>query len=136
MYQDAKERYSRYNIDTEAVLEKMKHIPVSINCWQGDDVIGFEKGAGALSGGIQTTGNYPGRARNAQELMQDFEFASSLIPGAKRLNLHASYLISDRDKDRNEIEPEDYKAWVDFAKKNSLGLDFTTISLSHPRTKT
>ena len=132
MYQDAKERYSRYNIDTEAVLEKMKHIPVSINCWQGDDVIGFEKGAGTLSGGIQTTGNYPGRARNAQELMQDFEFASSLIPGAKRLNLHASYLISDRDKDRNEIEPEDYKAWVEFAKKNSLGLDFNPTCFSHP----
>ncbi len=132
MYQDAKERYSRYGVDTEAVLEKIRNIPISINCWQGDDVIGFEKGARALSGGIQTTGNYPGRARNAAELMDDFRFASSFIPGAKRLNLHASYLISDKEKDRNEIEPEDYRAWVDFAKANGLGLDFNPTCFSHP----
>ena len=132
MYQDAKERYSRYGIDTEAVIAKIKTIPISMNCWQGDDVIGFEKGARALSGGIQTTGNYPGRARNAEELMRDFEFASSFIPGAKRLNLHASYLVSSKEKDRNEIEPEDYKAWVDFARKNNLGLDFNPTCFSHP----
>ena len=132
MYQDAKERYSRYGVDTEAVLEKIRNIPISINCWQGDDVIGFEKGARALSGGIQTTGNYPGRARNAAELMDDFRFASSFIPGAKRLNLHASYLITDKEKDRNEIEPEDYRAWVDFAKANGLGLDFNPTCFSHP----
>ncbi len=132
MYEEAREVYKKYNIDTEAVLEKIKNVPISINCWQGDDVIGFEKNAQALSGGIQTTGNYPGRARNAEELMADFAFASSLIPGAKRLNLHASYLVSDEAKDRNQIEEKDFKAWVDFAKKNNLGLDFNPTCFSHP----
>lgn len=132
MYSEAKETYARYGIDTEKVLEQIRKVPVSINCWQGDDVIGFEKNAGSLSGGIQTTGNYPGRARNAQELMRDFEFALSFIPGAKRLNLHASYLVTDKVKDRNEIEAEDYRAWTEFAKKNRLGLDFNPTCFSHP----
>lgn len=132
MYSEAKEIYARYGIDTEKVLAQLAKVPVSINCWQGDDVIGFEKNAGPLTGGIQTTGNYPGRARNPQELMNDFTFASSLIPGAKRLNLHASYLISDRPKDRNEITEEDFRAWVDYAKAHGLGLDFNPTCFSHP----
>ena len=132
MYSEAKEIYARYGIDTEKVLAQLAEVPVSINCWQGDDVIGFEKNAGPLTGGIQTTGNYPGRARNPQELMNDFTFASSLIPGAKRLNLHASYLISDRPKDRNEITEEDFRTWVDYAKAHGLGLDFNPTCFSHP----
>ena len=113
-------------------IETLRKTPVSINCWQGDDVIGFEKGASALSGGIQTTGDHPGRARTPKELMADFEFASSMIPGAKRLNLHASYLVTDRQTDRDGIRPEDYQAWIDFAKKNKLGLDFNPTCFSHP----
>lgn len=132
MYSEAKEIYARYGIDTEKVLAQLAKVPVSINCWQGDDVIGFEKNAGPLTGGIQTTGNYPGRARNPQELMNDFTFASSLIPGAKRLNLHASYLISDRPKDRNEITEEDFRPWIDYAKAHELGLDFNPTCFSHP----
>lgn len=132
MYSEAKEIYARYGIDTEKVLAQLAKVPVSINCWQGDDVIGFEKNAGPLTGGIQTTGNYPGRARNPQELMDDFTFASSLIPGAKRLNLHASYLISDRPKDRNEITEEDFRPWIDYAKAHGLGLDFNPTCFSHP----
>lgn len=132
MYSEAKEIYARYGIDTEKVLAQLAKVPVSINCWQGDDVIGFEKNAGPLTGGIQTTGNYPGRARNPQELMNDFTFASSLIPGAKRLNLHASYLISDRTKDRNEITEEDFRPWIDYAKAHGLGLDFNPTCFSHP----
>lgn len=132
MYSEAKEIYARYGIDTEKVLAQLAKVPVSINCWQGDDVIGFEKNAGPLTGGIQTTGNYPGRARNPQELMNDFTFASSLIPGAKRLNLHASYLISDRLKDRNEITEEDFRPWIDYAKAHGLGLDFNPTCFSHP----
>ena len=132
MYEEARKTYAEYGIDTEKVLRTFRDIPVSINCWQGDDVIGFEKNARALSGGIQTTGNYPGRARNAEELMDDFSFASSMIPGAKRLNLHASYLVTDKEKDRNEIEPEDYRAWVDFAREKGIGLDFNPTCFSHP----
>ena len=132
MYEEARKTYAEYGIDTEKVLRTFREVPVSINCWQGDDVIGFEKNARALSGGIQTTGNYPGRARNAEELMDDFSFASSMIPGAKRLNLHASYLVTDKEKVRNEIEPEDYRAWVDFAREKGIGLDFNPTCFSHP----
>lgn len=132
MYEEARKTYAQYGIDTEKVLSIFRDVPVSINCWQGDDVIGFEKNARALSGGIQTTGNYPGRARDAKELMDDFSFASSMIPGAKRLNLHASYLVTDKEKDRNEIEPEDYSAWVDFARERGIGLDFNPTCFSHP----
>ena len=135
MYEDARKRYASFGIDTEKALDTLKEIPISIHCWQGDDVIGFEKNAGALSGGIQTTGNYPGKARNAEELMADFEEALKLIPGKKRLNLHASYRITERDVDRDAIEPEDFSAWVGFARKNDLGLDFNPTCFSHPMVK-
>lgn len=132
MYTDAKELYARHGVDTDAAIRTALSIPISINCWQGDDVIGFEKGARALSGGIQTTGNYPGRARTPEELAADFEFAASFIPGVKKLNLHASYLVSGRDVDRDGIEPEDYRFWVDLAKRMGIGIDFNPTCFSHP----
>ena len=135
MYEEARKRYASYGIDTEKAIETLRNIPISINCWQGDDVIGFEKGAGALTGGIQTTGSYPGRARNAEELMADFSLAISMIPGRKRLNLHASYLITERETGRDTIEPEDFAPWVDYAKRHGLGLDFNPTFFSHPMVK-
>lgn len=135
MYEEARKIYASYGINTEEAIKKLLEIPISINCWQGDDVIGFEKNASMLSGGIQATGNYPGRARNAVELMEDFQKAISFIPGKKRLNLHASYLITDRKCDRDTIEPSDYDKWVSFAKENDLGLDFNPTCFSHRMVK-
>ncbi len=134
-YEYAKKRYAEYGVDTEKALDVLSNIPISIQCWQADDVRGFERNAKSLSGGIQATGNYPGRARNPKELMDDFSFAISLIPGKKKLNLHASYLSSGRDVDRNKIEPEDYKEWVDYAKREGIGLDFNPTFFSHPMVK-
>lgn len=103
-----------------------------MHCWQGDDVAGFENPEGSLTGGIQATGNYPGKARNAQELRADLEQALSLIPGPKRLNLHAIYLESTTPVARNEIKPEHFKHWVEWAKRQQLGLDFNPSCFSHP----
>lgn len=128
----AKQQYEAQGINVDAAIEKLENIAVSMHCWQGDDVVGFETGAGALSGGIQTTGNYPGKARNAQELRQDLEFAMSLIPGAKRLNLHAIYLESETPVSRDQIQPEHFKNWVEWAKKMRIGLDFNPSCFSHP----
>lgn len=115
MYDLAKQEYKAIGIDTDAAIECLKHIPVSIHCWQGDDVIGLD-GGGTLSGGIQTTGNYPGRARNFEELKADIKKAFSLMPGKKRLNLHASYAILNGEQvDRNAYRPEHFAPWVDFA---------------------
>ncbi len=111
-------------MDVEEALRQLDRLPVSMHCWQGDDVAGFENPAGSLTGGIQATGNYPGKARNAEELRADLEQALSLIPGPKRLNLHAIYLESDAPVARNEIKPEHFKNWVTWAKANKLGLDF------------
>ena len=135
MYEEAKRRYASFGVDTEKAIDILSSVPISINCWQGDDVRGFEKGAGELSGGIQATGNYPGAARNAEELMQDFKKVLSLVPGTKRLNLHASYLITGRDVGRDSIEPEDYKPWVDYAKELGIGLDFNPTLFSSPMVK-
>ena len=129
----AREIYSRYGVDVDAAIESVKNTPVSIQCWQGDDVGGFEAQDGDLTGGIQSTGNYPGKARNIDELRRDFEFASSLIPGKKKFSLHAIYLDADGKKiPRNEIAPEHFASWVDWAKKNSFGLDFNPTFFSHP----
>ena len=129
----AREIYSRYGVDVDAAIESVKNTPVSIQCWQGDDVGGFEAQDGDLTGGIQSTGNYPGKARNIDELRRDFEFASSLIPGKKKFSLHAIYLDADGKKiPRNEIAPEHFASWVDWAKKNSFGLDFIPTFFSHP----
>ncbi|MDE6442712.1 MAG: L-rhamnose isomerase [Clostridia bacterium] len=134
MYQLAKKEYEKYGIDTESAIAKLKDIPVSIHCWQGDDVIGLD-GGGSLSGGIQTTGNYPGRARNFEELKADIKKAFALMPGKKRLNLHASYAVG-AIVDRDKYEPKHFKAWVDFAKEIGLqGIDFNPTMFSHDKVK-
>ena len=133
LYQIAKERYAAIGIDTEAVIEKLSKVGISMHCWQGDDVKGFEN-AGALTGGIQTTGNYPGAARNPKELMQDLDKAFSLIPGKHNVNVHACYGIYEDGKiaDRDQIKPEHFQAWVDYAKARGIGLDFNPTFFSHP----
>ena len=137
-YTEAKNAYAAFCVDTEKAISEVSDIPISIHCWQGDDVVGFD-GAGAASGGIQTTGNYPGRARTPEELMADIEKAFSLIPGKKRLNLHACYAILGGDLgkvDRDEYKPEYFKPWVDFAKRIGLdGIDFNPTCFSHPMVK-
>ncbi|UQY42435.1 L-rhamnose isomerase [Erwinia sp. PK3-005] len=128
----AKQRYAETGVDVEAAMNQLDTIPVSMHCWQGDDVRGFENPQGALTGGIQATGNYPGRARNAQELRADVDVALGLIPGPKRFNLHAIYLESEGPVDRNEIEPQHFANWVSWAKERQLGLDFNPTCFSHP----
>ena len=136
IYKLAKEQYAAYGIDTEAAIAKLERIPVSVHCWQGDDVIGLD-GGGALSGGIQTTGNYPGRARNFEELKADIKKAFSLMPGTKRLNLHASYaILSGEEVDRDAYRPEHFAPWVKFAKELGLaGIDFNPTMFSHKMIK-
>ena len=135
-YSDAKEIYLKYGIDTEKALEKLKDVCISVHCWQGDDVVGFDNKE-ALSGGIQTTGNYPGKARNPEELMADYDKAFSLIPGKKKLNLHACYGILEDGEEvgRDKIEPKHFKKWVDFAKERNMGIDFNPTFFSHPMVK-
>lgn len=135
-YESAKEIYARYGVDTEKALDTLSGITVSLHCWQGDDVTGFDSRQ-SLSGGIQTTGNYPGKARNPEELMRDIDMALSLMPGKKKLNLHASYAIfEDGDfADRNKIRPAHFAKWVKFAKDRGLGLDFNPTFFSHPMVK-
>lgn len=133
-YQLALRRYADIGIDTEKALQTLASIPVSIHCWQGDDVTGLESLGGALDGGIQVTGNYPGRARTFEELTRDFETALSLIPGCKRLNLHASYAIGGEGK-RDQLRPEHFVPWVAFAKAHQIGLDFNPTFFSHPMVK-
>lgn len=135
-YQEAKEVYAKIGVDTEQAIEKLGGTAISVHCWQGDDVVGLD-GGGAASGGIQTTGNYPGRARNFEELKQDLTKAFSLMPGKKRLNLHASYAILNGEKvDRNAYRPEHFAPWVEFAKQIGLdGIDFNPTMFSHPMVK-
>ena len=129
----ARERFAAQGVDTDVVLKALDAIPISIQCWQGDDVLGFESQNGNLTGGIQTTGNYMGRARNARELRDDLEVAFSLIPGRKRVNLHAIYLEADRPVERDQIEPCHFQRWVDWAREHNLGLDFNPTCFSHPK---
>ena len=133
-YESAREIYKAVGVDTDAAIEALKNIPISMHCWQGDDVIGFD-GAGALSGGIQATGNYPGRARTPEELMADMDKALSLIPGKHRINLHASYAIFEDGEsvDRDKLEPKHFAKWVEFAKERGLGIDFNPTMFSHPK---
>lgn len=135
-YEAAREKYRLAGVDTEAVIEKMMKIPVSLHCWQGDDVKGFDQD-GPLTGGIQTTGNYPGKARTPQELMADMEQALSLMPGKKKLNLHASYAVFEpgQEVDRDKLEPKHFEKWVEFAKKHQMGIDFNPTFFSHPKVK-
>ncbi len=131
-YDLATERYAEIGVDTESVLRKLDEIPVSMHCWQGDDVRGFENPEGDLTGGIQTSGNYPGRARNGDELRDDLEVALAQIPGRMRLNLHAIYLESDTPVDRDAVEPRHFERWVNWARTHDLGLDFNPTCFSHP----
>ncbi|MBQ5612649.1 MAG: L-rhamnose isomerase [Clostridia bacterium] len=133
LYQIAKERYAAAGVDTEAAIEKLSKVIISMHCWQGDDVKGFEN-AGELTGGIQTTGNYPGAATNPEQLMQDIDKALSLIPGKHKINVHACYGIYEDGKiaDRDQIKPEHFRPWVEFAKARGLGLDFNPTYFSHP----
>ena len=135
-YESAKERYAEIGVDTDQAIARLKEIPVSLHCWQGDDVIGFDHD-GPLTGGIQTTGNYPGKARTPEELMQDMDQALRLIPGKKKLNLHASYAVFEEGKfvDRDKIGPEHFAKWVAFAKERNMGIDFNPTFFSHDRVK-
>ena len=133
IYENAKEIYASFGIDTDKALEEVRKIPVSMHCWQGDDVKGFENPNGTLTGGIQTTGNYPGAATNIEQLRADFDQACSLIPGAKRINLHAIYLDTQGEKvERNEIQPKHFDSWIEWAKQRNLGIDFNPTCFSHP----
>ena len=135
-YESAKELYRGLGIDTDQVIRRLKEIPVSLHCWQGDDVKGFDQD-GPLTGGIQATGNYPGRARTPEELMEDMEMAMSLMPGKKKLNLHASYAVFENGEyaDRDQLEPKHFAKWVEFAKKHHMGIDFNPTFFSHAKVK-
>lgn len=135
-FDSAKKLYAKMGVDVEQAMEILKTIPVSMHCWQGDDVLGFDQD-GPLTGGIQTTGDYIGRARTPEELMADMDKAMSLIPGKKKLNIHASYAIfeSGEKVDRDKIEAKHFKKWVDFAKERNLGIDFNPTFFSHPKMK-
>lgn len=133
-YEIAVERYAAVGVDTEKAIEDLQKISLSLHCWQADDVSGFENPDGQLSGGIQTTGNHPGKARSMDELRQDILKAASYIPGSHRLNLHAIYGDFGGQKvDRNEIEPKHFESWMQWAKENGMKLDFNSTSFSHPK---
>ncbi|MDD2708065.1 MAG: L-rhamnose isomerase [Verrucomicrobiae bacterium] len=133
VFQFAKETYATHGVDVDAALKTLSSIPVSLHCWQGDDVTGFENKEG-LSGGIQATGNYPGKARNGDELRQDLELVLKLAPGKKRLNLHSIYAETGVKKvDRAKLQPEHFAGWMDWAKARGIGLDFNGSFFSHPK---
>ena len=135
-YAYARARYAEIGVDTDAALERLASVPVSLHCWQGDDVTGFDHD-GPLTGGIQTTGNYPGKARTPEQLMADMEKVFSLCPGKKKLNLHACYAIFEPGEfvDRDKIEPKHFAKWVELAKKYHMGIDFNPTFFSHPKVK-
>lgn len=135
-YEIAKEEYAKLGIDTDAAIEKLKTVPVALHCWQGDDVTGFDHD-GPLTGGIQTTGNYPGKAKTPQQLFQDIEKVFELTPGKKKLNVHASYAIFEDGEfvDRDKIEPKHFSKWVELAKKYNVGIDFNPTFFSHDKVK-
>ena len=135
-YEIAKAKYAKYGIDTDAAMETLKNVPVAIHCWQGDDVGGFDSKE-SLSGGIQTTGNYPGKATTPEQLMADMDKAFSMIPGKKKLNLHACYAIFENGEyaNRNELKPCHFAKWVEFAKARGMGIDFNPTFFAHPNVK-
>jgi len=133
-YEQAKQRYAEIGVDTEKAMERLNDTAISLHCWQGDDVAGFESSQEGLSGGgIMATGAYPGKARTADELRADLEKALSLIPGKHRLNLHAMYGQTEGRVERNELTAEHFTAWIDWAKANGLGMDFNGTFFSHPK---
>lgn len=128
-------RYKEYGVDAQKAIDTLKNVPISMHCWQGDDVCGFDS-QDSLSGGIQTTGNYPGKATTPEELMADIDVALKLIPGKKKLNLHACYAIFDGEfADRDAIGPEHFEKWLNFAKERGMGIDFNPTFFSHPMVK-
>ena len=135
-YEQTKEIYARLGVDTDKAIETLKNIPVSLHCWQGDDVTGFDHD-GPLTGGIQTTGNYPGKARNYKELMADMDKVISLCPGKAKLNVHACYAIFEDGEfvDRDKLEPKHFQKWVEFAKERNMGIDFNPTFFSHEKVK-
>ena len=135
-FESTKIEYENIGVDVEAAINRLMNVPVSMHCWQGDDVKGFDQD-GPLTGGIQTTGNYLGKSRTPEELMADMDKAMSLIPGKKKINLHASYAIFEEGEvvDRDKIEPKHFKKWVDFAKEHNVGIDFNPTFFSHPKVK-
>ncbi|MGN0314435.1 MAG: L-rhamnose isomerase [Fusicatenibacter sp.] len=135
-YQMAKEIYAKIGVDTDKAIETLRNISISMHCWQGDDVVGFDQD-GPLTGGIQATGNYPGKATTPEQLMLDIDKAFSLIPGKHKLNLHACYAVFEPGEwaDRDALEPKHFQAWVDFAKERGIGLDFNPTFFSHPMVK-
>jgi len=132
-YEMARQRYAELGVDTEQAIERLAKIAISIHCWQGDDVGGFERSYGLSGGGIMATGAYPGKARTADELRADMQKATSLIPGRHRVNLHAMYAETAPKVERNELEPEHFAAWIDWAKANGMGMDFNGTFFSHPK---
>lgn len=132
-YETAKAAFADWGVDTEAAIARLREIPISMHCWQGDDVVGFEQRSGSSGGGIQATGNHPGRARTPDELRADLEFAYSMIPGRHRLNLHAIYMDTEETPDRDEIEYRHFAPWVDWAKAQNIGLDFNPTFFAHAR---
>ncbi|MBY4892013.1 L-rhamnose isomerase [Rhodobacteraceae bacterium N5(2021)] len=132
-YDTARAIFADWGVDAEAAMERLARIPISMHCWQGDDVVGFEARTGASGGGIQTTGNHPGRARTPDELRADLEFSYAQIPGSHRLNLHAMYLDTDATPDRDEIEYDHFAPWVDWAREQGLGLDFNPTFFAHAK---
>lgn len=133
-YEAAKQAYSKWGIDVDAALETLKSVPISIHCWQGDDIGGFEVNKSELSGGIDVTGNYPGKATTPEELRADLEKALSLIPGTHRVNLHALYAETNGEVvDRDQLKPEHFDNWVNWAKEHGLGLDFNPTLFSHEK---
>ena len=135
-YEEAKQMYAGLGVDTDKALETLKNIPISMHCWQGDDVTGFDH-EGPLTGGIQATGDYPGKARTPEELMADIDKVLSLVPGKHKLNLHANYAIFENGEfvDRDKLEPKHFRKWVEFAKERGLGLDFNPTYFSHDKVK-
>ena len=135
-YESAKARYAKVGVDTDKAIQVLKNVPISLHCWQGDDVKGFDQD-GPLTGGIQTTGNYPGKAMTPEELMADMEKVMSLAPGKKKINIHASYAIFEDGQwvDRDQLEPKHFKKWVDFAKAKGVGIDFNPTFFSSPKVK-
>ena len=132
-YEAARERYAELGIDTDKAVAQLEQVPISLHCWQTDDVVGFERNV-ALSGGIQTTGNYPGRARNVDEVRQDIIEVKSLLAGNHRLNLHETYgEFGDKFVDRDEVEVKHFQGWIDWAKEQNMKLDFNSTSFSHPK---
>ena len=132
-YELAKQRYAELGVDTETAMQKLSSIAISLHCWQGDDVGGFDKAQETLGGGIMATGAYPGKARTADELRKDLEKTLSLIPGNHRLNLHAMYAETQGKVERNELSPEHFTTWIDWAKANGLSMDFNGSFFSHPK---